>query len=272
MSLKLRQKKLLSADSPSLWNCTLAPGWSKEEVEVLTACIKKFGLGAWTKIMNSKSLPGKTPAQLNLQAQRLCGQQALGEFMGVHLDPNVLRGENNKKQGSEYKRKNGCLVNTGNNPSPEERRFKIEENKKKYGLTREEIESVVIPSVTPSETVVASTSQKIQLKQYRQTLNIMLARLEDIKKGKVSEFPESKAETSSASSSESSKDEEKKPKKKNQKRKPTKRKKHEYDIEDIDDPIEDTFILSDDDEFEAPKKRNNGTSSRTRRKAIEVEA
>jgi hypothetical protein len=34
-------------------------------------------------------------------------------FMGIKLDPAKVWEENNKKQGSEYKRKNGCLVNTG---------------------------------------------------------------------------------------------------------------------------------------------------------------
>ena len=38
----------------------------------------KFGLGAWSKIIRANCLPGKNPAQLNLQTQRMMGQQSLG--------------------------------------------------------------------------------------------------------------------------------------------------------------------------------------------------
>ncbi len=81
----------------------------------------KLGIGAWQKIAKLNVLPGKTPAQLNLQCQRMMGQQSLRgscvshrlillEFMGVRLDPENVWIENNKKEGV---RKNGCLINTG---------------------------------------------------------------------------------------------------------------------------------------------------------------
>jgi hypothetical protein len=38
----------------------------------------KYGVGSWTKIIESGCLPGKNRAQLNLQTQRLLGQQSLG--------------------------------------------------------------------------------------------------------------------------------------------------------------------------------------------------
>lgn len=38
------------ADSKSLHNYTLSPGWTKEEVEVLKIALMKFGIGKWKKI------------------------------------------------------------------------------------------------------------------------------------------------------------------------------------------------------------------------------
>lgn len=42
-------------------------------------------------------------------------------------------------------RKNNCIINTGNNPNKEERKKRISENKKKYGVSQEEIDSIVLP-------------------------------------------------------------------------------------------------------------------------------
>eukprot|EP01098_Paradermamoeba_levis_P005867 TRINITY_DN2439_c0_g1_i1.p1 TRINITY_DN2439_c0_g1~~TRINITY_DN2439_c0_g1_i1.p1 ORF type:complete len:198 (-),score=66.33 TRINITY_DN2439_c0_g1_i1:76-669(-) len=122
-------------DSASLWNFTLSPGWTREECEILRQAIMKFGFGSWSKIIDCGCLPGKTRAQLNLQSQRMIGQQSLGEFMGIRLDPAVIFNENSQK--TEVTRKNGAIINTGNNPTKEERQMRIEENRKKYELTAE---------------------------------------------------------------------------------------------------------------------------------------
>jgi len=66
-------------------------GWTREEVEVLRVAIMKFGVGKWTDILSSNCLPGKTPAQLNLQTQRALGQQSLrGVFCARSLSKSVL--------------------------------------------------------------------------------------------------------------------------------------------------------------------------------------
>lgn len=105
-------------------------GWTSEETDILRLAIMKFGVGSWSKIIQAQCLPGKTPAQLNLQTQRMLGQQSLAgaktlliwsftraqlcaEFMGIHLDARKVWQFNNQKQGPEYKRKNGCIINTG---------------------------------------------------------------------------------------------------------------------------------------------------------------
>jgi len=170
-----RQKFVRSADSKSLWNCTLSPGWTQEECDILRCAIMKYGLGAWTQIIKSKVLPGKTAAQLNLQTQRLLGQQSLGGFMGIKLDPEKVWLENSKKVGDQYKRKNCCLVNTGNNPTKEERQRHIEENRQKFGLSVEEIESVVIPvkKVDPVAELAMKTEKKAKLKRLKSMLEYM---------------------------------------------------------------------------------------------------
>lgn len=51
-------------------------GWSQEESETLRKALMKFGIGNWARIIESGCLPGKTNAQMNLQLQRLLGQQS----------------------------------------------------------------------------------------------------------------------------------------------------------------------------------------------------
>jgi hypothetical protein len=36
----------------------------------------KYGIGNWAQIISSNCLPGKTNAQMNLQLQRMLGQQS----------------------------------------------------------------------------------------------------------------------------------------------------------------------------------------------------
>lgn len=38
------------AESKSLWNYSLSPGWTQQEVEVLKLALQKFGIGKWRKI------------------------------------------------------------------------------------------------------------------------------------------------------------------------------------------------------------------------------
>jgi len=39
------------AESSSLHNYTLSPGWSKEEVEILKIALMKFGISRWKHII-----------------------------------------------------------------------------------------------------------------------------------------------------------------------------------------------------------------------------
>jgi len=182
------QRKLVrSVDSPSLWNCTLSPGWKREDLEILRLAIMKFGVGAWSKIVKSGSLPGKTPAQLNLQTQRMMGQQSLGEFMGIHLDPNGIYEKNAKKTG--VVRKNGCIINTGNNPTPKERGLKIQRNREKYGIPQDMMDSIEL-----EDRRTEHTTQELELSFKRGRLLMLKERLKQCEE-RLEEIQEQKGAT-----------------------------------------------------------------------------
>ncbi|CAG8722055.1 14529_t:CDS:2 [Dentiscutata erythropus] len=143
---------LRSNDSASLWNCTLSPGWSREESDILRKALMKFGIGNWAKIIDSQCLPGKTNAQMNLQLQRMLGQQSTAEFAGLHVDPLVIGEKNSKIQGSNIKRKNNCIVNTGANsnlgkPTRDEIKRRIQQNKQLYEISEEEWNNIKLPKL-----------------------------------------------------------------------------------------------------------------------------
>ncbi len=78
-----------------------------------------------------------------MQTQRLAGQQSLGDFMGLHLDLEAVFQDNMKK--TDVTRKNNFIINTSNNPTKEERKIRIEENKQKYGLSKDEVKEIRLP-------------------------------------------------------------------------------------------------------------------------------
>ena len=112
------------AESKSLHNYTLSPGWTEEEVQTLSIALMKFGIGKWKKIQASGCLPSKTISQMNLQTQRLLGQQSLAEFMGLHVNLEHVRADNCTKNGPGVIRKNKFIINTGNNLTVKEREEK----------------------------------------------------------------------------------------------------------------------------------------------------
>lgn len=174
--------------SKSLWNYTLSPGWSPEEVEVLKNALQKFGIGRWRKIIKSECLPGKSIGQIYLQTQRLMGQQSLGDFMGLHIDIEKVFVDNLRKQN--VLRKNRCIVNTGNNPNPNERKLKIEENNTNYGISTDVVKRIKLPkrnnskfkNVIMLDEIVSekfSTVEKLQhLGQLKELVNYKLELIE----------------------------------------------------------------------------------------------
>ncbi|KAK8813215.1 hypothetical protein WA158_002807 [Blastocystis sp. Blastoise] len=180
-----RSGKLLSSDSKSMWNVTLSPGWNEKEIEVLRLAVMKYGIGSWKQIANANVLPGKNITQIVGQVQRLMGQQSLREFLKIHLDPYVVGKENAKR--ISVKRKNGMIVNDGNQMTTEESRLLHDRNKDLYSLSLQEVDNIIIPKLSITDT---SNDMKIierealnrnnklkQLSELRNTLNILLSSL-----------------------------------------------------------------------------------------------
>ncbi|KAI8636347.1 hypothetical protein BD408DRAFT_397531 [Parasitella parasitica] len=159
------QNIIQSNDSPSLWNMTLSPGWTNEESEALRLAAMKFGIGNWSKIRESQVLPYKTNAQLNIQLQRLLGQQSTAEFAGLHIDPKIIGEKNANAQGPDIKRKNNCIVHTGNTLTREELRIKAQNNKEHYEITESEWSAIVLPKIeNPYPTLVRKKEELSQLR------------------------------------------------------------------------------------------------------------
>ncbi|KAI8142320.1 hypothetical protein BJV82DRAFT_616319 [Fennellomyces sp. T-0311] len=171
---------LRSNDSASLWNCTLSPGWTQDESEILRKALIKFGIGNWAKIIESGCLPGKTNAQMNLQLQRLLGQQSTAEFAGLHIDPKVIGERNSKIQGPHIKRKNNCIVNTGGKLSREELRQRVLKNKEMFELDVSEWKDIELPKT--EDPVLLLEAKKEELRHLKQQLEKVQARIAQMRR------------------------------------------------------------------------------------------
>ncbi|KAJ3325477.1 hypothetical protein HDV06_004336 [Boothiomyces sp. JEL0866] len=160
-------------DSASLWNCTLVPGWTREESDILRKALMKFGIGNWKEVMEAGVLPGKTNAQLNLQLQRLLGQQSTAEFQGLHIDPAVIGEKNSSLTGDHIKRKNGFIVNTGGKLSRPELLKRIQQNKELYEISEEEWTKIELPVTAPVPENVIIQEKQARLFELEKQLRIV---------------------------------------------------------------------------------------------------
>ena len=152
------------SDSTSLWNYTLNPCWTLEEVEVLKIALIKYGIGRWSRIKEVNCLPGKTIVQMNLQTQRLLGQQSLAEFMGLHVNLEQIFLDNQKK--TNVLRKNNFIINTGDNLTVAKRNALLKENKEKYGYPPSYYKNLKIPRLLSN-----SIGRYLTIKQIMDTKN-----------------------------------------------------------------------------------------------------
>jgi len=168
-----RQYWMSDADSKSLWNYTLSPGWTNEACEVLRKAVIKYGCGNWKGI--EIHFPNKTNGQLNLQTQRLFGQQSLAEFNKLHIDPKIIKTMNDKKENAQ--RKNGCVVNTGDNLTLEGKMNKRNENISKYCVPKEVYDRIYVPIIY-DDIPIKSLQSKIQrLRKLWQTHRVLTDKL-----------------------------------------------------------------------------------------------
>lgn len=130
------------SDSRSLWNQAPSPGWTMHEMEALRLALMKYGCGYWGLI--SRHFPQKTQGQLNLQTQRMFGQQSLAEFFRLHLDPKPFFEINSKRMG--VTRKQGFIINAGDKLTPKLKKEKIKENKK-LEISQEEVDKIRVPFI-----------------------------------------------------------------------------------------------------------------------------
>ncbi|KAJ2844497.1 hypothetical protein IWW36_005163 [Coemansia brasiliensis] len=171
-----------SNDSASLWNCTLSPGWTQEEVQVLRKALLKFGIGNWMKIIESECLPGKTIAQMNLQTQRMLGQQSTAEFNGLHIDALQIGEINSKRQGPDIKRKNNCIVNTGGKLTREQVEQRRMAHKSKYEVSVDVWSNIELPK--PENPFLLLEKKREELQSLKSELGDLRARIAAIEQTK----------------------------------------------------------------------------------------
>ncbi|KAG2181094.1 hypothetical protein INT43_008676 [Umbelopsis isabellina] len=176
-------------------------GWTEEESETLRKALMLFGIGNWAKIIESDCLPGKTNAQMNLQLQRLLGQQSTAEFASLHIDPKVIGERNSKIQGPDIKRKNNCIVNTGGKLSREELKQRVLKNKEMYELPESEWKNIVLPKVEDPAAVLEVKKQELaKLQEKLSQVQEKIAKARAARPGRVDELKIELAESPSPSS------------------------------------------------------------------------
>ena len=71
--------------------------------------------------------------------------------MGLHLNLEKLWEFNNAKQGPNFVRKAGLLINMGDNPTKAQVYKKREANKKKFGLSHSLVDQLRLPKAQTKE-------------------------------------------------------------------------------------------------------------------------
>lgn len=102
----------------------------------------KFGVGRWKAFEQSRIITTKQIMACYIKLQGLLGQQSLAGFMGLHIDIDQIKKDNDAKQGV---RKSGFLVNQGDKLTKQQKVDLQKINHEKYGLPQAYIDSLVIP-------------------------------------------------------------------------------------------------------------------------------
>ncbi|KAI9345212.1 hypothetical protein BDR26DRAFT_1005577 [Obelidium mucronatum] len=174
-----------SKDSPSLWNTSINQGWSTAEEDVLCKALMKFGVGNWRAILDSGCLPGKNPAQMYLQTQRILGQQSISEFTGLHVDCKAIGALN--KARKDVVRKNRLITNLGVKLDRQELTKKVKENKEKFEVPKKQWSSISLPQPdTISRLIAEKRSALMELEaEVAQVREMIIELREDIRGNKT---------------------------------------------------------------------------------------
>lgn len=85
----------------------------------------------------------------------------MAEFMGLHINLEKVWEWNNAKQGPNYVRKAGLLINMGDNPTKAQVYKKREHNKKKFGLPHGVVDKLRLPKAQTKEWLKVLTLDQI---------------------------------------------------------------------------------------------------------------
>ncbi|KAJ6247943.1 ubiquitin-associated/translation elongation factor ef1b [Anaeramoeba flamelloides] len=173
----------------SLFNESSSQGWSIEETQVLRECIRRYGYSCWETIMKKNLIPGKTHSQLYHHSMRLCGQQSLYLYKGIHLDVNHLYLENRNKTGKNIKRKAGMIIKEKEMLTKEQKGEKITDLVKQYELSSKSIKDTKILRLKNSGNYKQIFKRRLMLLK-------MLQKVQKLRKQKEKELEqETKTET-----------------------------------------------------------------------------
>ena len=115
-------------------------GWRTEEDEVLKACIAKYGIGRYAKILSQAHLPFRSRAQLANRTKTLIGMQSLATFVGIPCDTDKVKKYNRERFGADFVKNR-----TGIPQAEDEKTREWEINNHKFRLTKSEREKVIVP-------------------------------------------------------------------------------------------------------------------------------
>ena len=151
------------------------------ENSVLRKICMKHGLTCWD-IMNGY-IPWRNKQTLRLYVMRMIKKQALSEYSGIRADPLKIAEDNmiyildqQKRQEAGLVYKGGVLVNTETRGKEEWNEIK-QRNAKKYSLTQEESDEIIVPSVISADYMKQRCFRRRQsLLLYRAALRAEIAR------------------------------------------------------------------------------------------------
>ncbi|KAJ2810622.1 hypothetical protein FBU31_007949 [Coemansia sp. 'formosensis'] len=112
---------------------------------------------------------------MNLQTQRMLGQQSTAEFNGLHIDTLRVGELNSLKQGDDIKRKNNCIVNTGGKLGRDEVEKRRIKHREMFEVEEKVWKNIVLPRF--DNPLVVLDRKRAELKALRAELDDVLAQL-----------------------------------------------------------------------------------------------
>lgn len=158
--------------SASMWNYSLSVGFSEEEGKLLRLALIRYGCGAWASII--RHFPFKKTTQLNMQTQKMFGQQSLREFTHLHLDPKIAFEKNSKRVN--VTRKNGVIISK----TTKAERVKSFEEYKKLQVPAEEWSKIRVPIFLGSKPEIGQSNDAPTVIDEIESMALLAYRLQQV--------------------------------------------------------------------------------------------